>query len=47
MKLVMKKPIRLTLFYLTIGFLVLWIARQGYLQVPEIYVNMLYACRDH
>ena len=43
MKLMMTKPIRLTILYLAIGFLILWIASQGYLQIPEIYTNGILA----
>ena len=39
----MKKPVRLTIFYLLVGLLVVWITWQGYLKIPELYINPVLA----
>ena len=39
----MKKPVRLTIFYLLVGLLVVWITWQGYLKIPELYVDPILA----
>jgi small-conductance mechanosensitive channel len=35
----MKKPVRLTIFYLLVGFFVVWITWQGYLPISQPYIN--------
>jgi len=39
----MKKPFRLTILYLLVGLLVMWVPWRGYLQIPESYTNPILA----
>jgi small conductance mechanosensitive channel len=41
--LALKKPFRLTILYVLVGFLVAWIPWRAYLQIPESYTNPILA----
>lgn len=43
MKLAVKKPVRLTVLYLLLGFFVVLFRWQGYLEIPESYLNPILA----